>query len=327
MRRRELLGALGVAAAVWPLPARAQQRAIPVVGLVHTASPETVADRLRAFRQGLKETGYVEDDNVRIIYRFAENQNNRAPELVADLVRRRVAVIATLNNVSTLAAKATAGRIPVVFSVNEDPVGLGLVESLARPGGNMTGINFLSGELAAKRLELLRELVPGVSRLAVIVDPTNPTNTRTTVRAVEVAAGAMGLKLQLLNASTSQEIDAAFVTLGRDRPDALMVGTDGFFVSRRVQMAILAAKHSIVAFYGNREPTEVGGLISYGTNISDTWRQVGVYAGRVLKGAKPADLPVVQASKFELIINAQTARALGLVVPPSLLARADEVIE
>ena len=191
----------------------------------------------------------------------------------------------------------------------------------------MTGINFLSGELAAKRLELLRELVPGVSRLAVIVDPTNPTNTRTTVRAVEAAAGAMGLKLQLLNASTSQEIDAAFVTLGRDRPDALIVGTDGFFVSRRVQMAILAAKHSIVAFYGNREPTEVGGLISYGTNISDTWRQVGVYTRRILKGAKPADLPVVQASKFELIINAQTARALGLVVPPSLLARADEVIE
>jgi putative ABC transport system substrate-binding protein len=292
-----------------------------------TLRPDPVADRLRAFRQGLKETGYVEGDNVTIAYRFAENQNDRLPELAADLVRRRVAVIAAANTPSALAAKAAATTIPIVFSLNEDPVRLGLVGSLARPGGNLTGINFLTGELQAKRLELLRELVPGVVRVAVLVNPTNPTNAERTVRDVETAARALGLQIQVLNAGTSREIDAAFETLGGERPDALFVGGEGFFISRRVQLAILAAQRSIPATYGSREYAEAGGLMSYGANIADAWRQLGVYVGRILKGAKPADLPVVQASKFELVINHQTARMLRLTVPDKLLAAADEVIE
>ena len=300
---------------------------MPVIGFLYTTSPDAVADRLRAFRQGLKETGYVEGDNVTIVYRFAEGQNDRMPELAADLVRGRVAVIAAANTISALAAKAAATTIPIVFALNEDPVRLGLVGSLARPGGNLTGINFLAGELQAKRLELLRELVPGAARVAVLVNPTSRTNTETTLRDVQPAARAMGLQIQVVNASTSREIDAAFANLGRERPDALFVSPEAFFVSRRVQIAILAAQRSIPATYGSREYVEAGGLMSYGSNIADAWRQAGVYVGRVLKGAKPADLPVVQSTKFELVINHQTARSLGLTVPPSLLARADEVIE
>jgi putative ABC transport system substrate-binding protein len=326
LRRRELITLLGGAAAM-PLAARAQQPALPVIGVLYPTSPDTIADRLRSFRQGLKDAGYVEGENVAILNRSTEGQYDRLPEMAADLVRRRVALIAAGNTASALAAKAATTTIPIVFAVNEDPVRIGLVASLARPGGNLTGINFLSGELQAKRLELLRELVPGAVRMVVLVNPTDPTNTETTLRDVEPAARAIGLQIQVLNASTGAEIDAAFATFARERPDALFVSNDGFFNSRRVQLAILAANHSIPATYGTREIAEAGGLMSYGSNIADAWRQAGTYVGRILKGAKPADLPVVQATKFELVINAQTARTLGLSVPPMLLARADEVIE
>jgi len=326
MRRREFITLLSGAAA-WPFAARAQQPAMPVVGLVHSGSRNQLADRVSAFGHGLNEAGFVEGDNVTIAYRLAENENHRLPEMMADLVRRRVAVIAALNNVSVLAAKAATTTIPIVFAVNEDPVGLGLVGSLSRPGGHLTGINFLGGELQAKRLEILRELVPGAVRVAVLVNPANPTNTERTLKEVEAAVPAMGLQIQVVRASTGQEIDAVFATLRRERPDALFVSSEGFFVSRRVQIAILAAQCSIPTAYGNREQVEAGGLMSYGTNIADAWRQVGVYVARILKGVKPADLPVVQSSKFELVINHPTARSLGITISPTLLAIADEVIE
>jgi putative tryptophan/tyrosine transport system substrate-binding protein len=326
VRRREFVTLLGGTAVAWPLAARAQQ-AMPVIGFLYNTSPDPIADRLRAFRQGLNETAYLEGDNVTVVYRFADNQNERMPELAADLVRRRVAVIVAPNNVSALAAKAATATIPVVFAVNEDPVKLGLVTSLAQPGGNLTGLNFLGGELQAKRLELLRELVPKAARVAVLVNPANPTNTETTVRDVEVAARAIGLQIQVLNASTSPEIDAAFATLRRERPDGLFVGNESFFIIRRVQIAILAARHSIPAAFASREAAEAGGLMSYGPNIPDGWRQVGVYTGRILKGVKPADLPVMQSTKFEFVINHQTARTLGIAVPATLLSTADEVIE
>jgi putative ABC transport system substrate-binding protein len=332
MKRRDVITLLGgavVAPSLLPLrAARAQQPAPPVIGFLSTQSPHTFADRLRGFRQGLKEAGYVEGENVTIVYRWPEDQNDRLPELAAELVRLRVAVIATgAGNTAALAVKAATTTIPIVFNVAEDPVKLGLVASLARPGGNLTGINSLNTELVAKRLELLRELVPGATRVAVLVNPSNPASAETTVRDVEPAARAMGLQIQILNASTSREIDAAFTTLVRQRPDALFVGGDAFFNSRRVQFATVAAHHSIPATFSSREYAEAGGLMTYGSNNTDTSRQVGIYTGRILKGAKPADLPVVQASKFELVINAQTARMLGLTVLPSLLATADEVIE
>jgi ABC-type uncharacterized transport system substrate-binding protein len=308
--------------------ARAQQPTMPVVGFLSATSPDMFADRVRAFRQGLKDTGYVEGENVAIEYRWAENQIDRLPELAAELVRRKVAVIAATGGVtSTFAAKEATTTIPIVFAVGEDPVRLGLVASLARPGGNLTGMNMFVGELSAKRLELLRELVPGAARVAVLVNPANAKNTETTLRDLEPAARAIGLQIQVLNASTSREIDAAFATFVRERPDALFVGQDVFFVSRRVQLANMAARHAVPMTSGSRDIAEVGGLMSYGSNITDAHRQLGVYTGRILKGAKPADLPVVQSAKFELVINAQTARMLGLEVPPTLLARADEVIE
>ncbi len=327
MRRREFITLLGGTAVAWPLLARAQQPAMPVVGVLLPTS-DTNADRLRAFRQALKESGYVEGENMAIEYRSAEGHNDQLPALALELARRQVAVIASpVGTPSALAAKAATSTIPIVFGVNEDPVKLGLVATLARPGGNATGINILSGELVAKRLELLRELVPSAARVAVLVNHANATNTETTLRDVEPAARAVGLQIQGFNASTGREIDAAFAAFARERPDALFVGADPFFTSRRVQLANLASHHSIPAIYSSREAVEAGGLMSYGANIADAFRHVGAYTGRILKGAKPADLPVVQASKFELVINAQTASMLGLTVPDKLLVAADEVIE
>jgi putative ABC transport system substrate-binding protein len=324
LKRRYFITLLGGGAVAWPLAARAQQAAMPVIGLLHPASLEMWVDRLRAFHRGLKETGYVEHENVAIEYRWAEGRYERLPELVADLVRRQVAVIVAGGGPpSALAAKA----VTIVFLVPEDPVRLGLVASLARPGGNATGINFYGGELVAKRLELLRELVPTAIRVAVLVNPTNTANTETTLKDVQSAARAIGLQIQVLNASTIGEIDAAFATFALARPDALFVGNDPFFTSRRVQLANLAARHVVPMTSSAREYAEAGGLISYGSDVRNAYRQIGVYTGRILKGAKPADLPVVQASKFELVINAGTARMLSLTVPASLLARADEVIE
>jgi putative ABC transport system substrate-binding protein len=325
MRRREFFGLLSGAAA-WPLVAHAQQPTMPVIGFLDPRSPDTIAYLLRAFRQGLKDTGYVEGENVTIEYRWAENQIDRLPELVADLVRRHVTVIVTPAN-GALAAKAATTTIPIVFIAAEDPVRIGLVASLARPGGNLTGINFLNAELAAKRLGLLRELLPAATRVAVLVNPTDPIRVETVVTEVKTAAGAIGLQFQVVNASTSSEIDAAFATLAAAPPDALFVGPDPFFYSRRGQLALQAARHAIPASYGVRDYAEAGGLMSYGTNLTDAYHQVGVYAGRILKGAKPSDLPVVQSTKFELVINLQAARTIKLDVPSQLLARADEVIE
>jgi putative ABC transport system substrate-binding protein len=263
-----------------------------------------------------------------IEYRWAENQTDRLPALAAELVRRQVAVIAaTGGSPVALAAKAATATIPIVFIVADDPVRVNLVASLARPGGNLTGINFVSSELVAKRLELLRALVPGTARVAVLVNPANAANTETALRDVEPAARAVGLQVQVLNADTSREIDAAFAGIVRERPDALFSASSPYFTSRRIQLVQLAARHAIPATYAGRQYVEVGGLMSYGANVASAWRQLGVYAGRILKGAKPADLPVVQASKFELVINHHTARMLGLTVPPTLLATADEVIE
>jgi putative tryptophan/tyrosine transport system substrate-binding protein len=301
---------------------------MPVIGFLHPASPESYADQLRAFRQGLKEAGFVEGENVAIEYRWAEGQNDRLPALADELVRRRVAVIAAAGGPnSTLAAQAATTTVPIVFVTGQDPVRLGLVTSLARPGGNLTGINFFTVELVAKRLELLRELLPGAMRIAVFVGPASAATTESTLRDVEAAAGVMRLQIQILKASTSREIEAAFTSFVGERPDALFVGISTFFTARRVQLAQLAARHAVPAIYPDRLHAEVGGLISYGASLTDAYRQVGIYTGRILKGAKPADVPVVQSSKFELVINHPTARMLGLTVPPSLLARADEVIE
>jgi putative ABC transport system substrate-binding protein len=326
IRRRKFITLVG-SAAIWPLAARAQQPALPVIGLLDPRSPDAMADRLRAFRQGLKDVGYVEGENVTIIYRFAEDQYDRLPGLAAELVRQRVTVIAASATPAAIAAKPATATIPIAFIAAQDPVRLGLVASLARPGGNLTGTNFFSLELVAKRLDLLRELVPRAVHVAVLVNPADATTTAPTLRDVEAAARAIGLQVQVLNASTSREINAAFENVGRDRPDALFVGANTFLTARRIQVVQLAAFHRLPAVYANRDFVEVGGLMSYGTNVMDAFRQLGIYAGRILKGAKPADLPVVQSSKFDLVINVETARMLGLEVPPMLLARADEVIE
>jgi putative tryptophan/tyrosine transport system substrate-binding protein len=327
MRRREFITLLGGAAVAWPLVARAQEPTMPVIGFLHPSSPEAAASRLPAFRQGLREAGFVESENVAIEYGWADGQMDRLPALAADLVRRRATVIvAPGGNAGALAAKAATTTIPIVFLVGEDPVGLGLVGSLARPGSNMTGVNFFTVELAAKRLELLRELVPAVTRVAALVDP-NAGNAEATAREVETAARSMGLQIQVLNTSSGREIDMAFAGFARERSDALFVGSGPFFIDRRVQLALLAAHHSVPATYQDRLNAEAGGLMSYGASLTDAYRQIGAYAGRILKGTKAADLPVVQATKIDLVINVQAARVLGLTVPPSLLARADEVIE
>jgi ABC-type uncharacterized transport system substrate-binding protein len=327
IRRREFVKLLGGAAAAWPLAARAQQAGMPVIGLVAGGSIDP--RRAAAFRRGLNEAGYVEGQNVTVEYHSLEGQYDRLPPLMADLVRRRVAVIATpASNPASLAAKAATTTIPIVFGVGEDPVKLGLVTSLARPGGNVTGINFFSQEVTAKRLGLLHELVPKAVHIAVLVNPANIPSAETALRDIPEAARAFGLQIQVLNAGTSREIEAAFATLLRDRADALFVAPDGFFNSRRVQLAIMAGRHVIPATYSSREYVEAGGLMSYGTSLVDAYRQMGIYAGRILKGAKPADLPVMQSTKFEFVINLQTARTtLGLDVPNSLQLLADEVIE
>jgi putative ABC transport system substrate-binding protein len=327
LKRRDFITLLGGATA-WPLVARAQQPAMPVIGVLHPQSPDAFSEPLRGFRQGLKDAGYVEGENVAIEYRFADNHLDRLPELAAELARRRVAVIAAPGGpASALAAKGATATIPIVFVVGDDPVRLGLVDSLARPSGNVTGISFLVTELAAKRMELLRELMPAATRIAVLVNSTQATNTEATLKAVEAAAVVMGLKIKQLDARTSREINAAFATLERERPDAIFVAPDAFLTARRVQLALLAALHRIPVIYPIRAFADAGGLMSYGTSLSDAYRQAGAYTGRILKGAKPADLPVLQASRFELVINAETARMLGLVVPDKLFVAADEVIE
>jgi putative ABC transport system substrate-binding protein len=326
MRRRDFIALLGRAAA-WPVAARAQQP-LPVVGFINGGPPEDPTRSAGAFRKGLSEIGYTEGQNVVVEYHWLDGQYDRLPSLTADLIRRRVAVIATPGTTAAApVVKAATATIPIVFGVADDPVKLGLVTSLARPGGNVTGVNFLSLEVAAKRLGLLHDLVPTAVHVAVLVNPSNVPSTESTLREVPEAARALGLQVQVLKASTSREIEAAFETLVRERSDALVLAPDGFFNSRLVQFATLAAAHAMPTAYTNATYVEAGGLMSYGTDIADMFRQVGVYTGRILKGAKPADLPVVQSTKFEFAINLQTARELRLTVAPDLLSIADRVIE
>jgi putative ABC transport system substrate-binding protein len=323
--RRELLAALGGAAAAWPHAARAQQPGLPVIGFLDATSAAERTYLMPAFRQGLADAGYVEGQNVAIEYRWAEGRYDRLPELAADLVRRQVSVITTPGTgAATLAAKAATTTIPIVFGVGDDPVKLGLVASLNRPGGNATGVNFFSQELVAKRMQLLRELVPAAKRIAMLINPTDPAN-ESSLRHAQAAAS--GQQIIAFEAATGREIDAAFASLVREKADALFVAGGAFFSGRCAQFSVLAARYTIPAIYSVRLCVEVGGLMSYGTNFADNFRQVGSYAARILKGAKPADLPVIQATRFELVVNLNTARALGLNVPDKVLALADEVIE
>ena len=326
MKRREFIALLGGAAA-WPLAARAQQPPMPVIGFLDPRSSDGMTSRLAAFRQGLKEVGLVEGENVTIIYRWAEDRADRLPEMASELARQATVIVTTGGPPAAFAAKAATTTIPIVFLVGEDPTRLGLVTSLARPSGNLTGINMLANELEAKRLQLLLQLVPQARRIAVLVSPASVNNTERTLQDVEAAARTIGLQLQVLNANTGREIEESFVWSERQRPDALFVGASALLNIRRVQLVQLATFHRLPATYGQREMAEAGGLMTYGPSILEGYRQWGVYAGRILKGAKPGDLPVVQSTKFELVINNTTARMFGLTVPASLLALADEVIE
>ena len=324
MKRREFITLLGGAVA-WPLAARAQQ-AMPVVGFLGAGSPGPFVPQTAVFRQGLAEAGYVEGHNVAIEYRWAEGQYDQLPALAAEFVRRQVAVIVAFPIPAAVAAKAATTAIPIVFNVAGDPVKLGLVGSLARPGGNATGVNSFLAELGAKLLGLLRELLPTATLVGLLVNPTNE-NIEGVTKDVVAAAATLGVQIDIVRASDSREIEAAFATLVRNKVNALLIGSDVFFSSRRVQLATLTARHAIPAMSNVREFAEVGGLMSYGTDLTEVFRQLGVYTGRILKGAKPADLPVVQSTKFQFVINLPTARALGIEIPPTLLARVDEVIE
>jgi putative ABC transport system substrate-binding protein len=327
MKRREFIALAGSAAATWPLSARAQQPAMPVIGMLYAGSAKVAAPNTVALLQGLKETGYVEGQNVAIEYRFADYQNERLPALAADLVQHNVRVIyAAGGPLSEIAAKAATTTIPIVFLTGGDPIGLGLVASLNRPGGNITGVSFLTNALGSKRLGLLRELVPTASAIGFLVDPTNP-STEPETKVTADAANALGLKLIVVKASTASEVDSAFASLIQQRADALIVGAQAFFNSRGDQLVALTQRHSLPAMYQRRELVAAGGLMSYGTSATDAARQAGIYVGRILKGEKPADLPVMQSTKFEFVINLKTAKALGLTVPTGLLAIADDVIE
>jgi len=327
MRRREFITLLGGTVVAWPLAARAQQTGIPVIGFLNPTTPEALAEPMRGLRQGLKDAGFVEGENLTIEYRWADNQAERLQAMATELVRRRVSLsVATGGGQAPLAAKAATTALPIVFNTADDPVSLGLVASLAQPGGNATGVSILATELTAKRLELLHALAPNAIRIAVLINPGEPASD-VALRELEAAGGAIGLQTRILRTSTDREIDAAFASFVHERPDALFVAGSGLFLSRRVQLSLLAAFHRVPTIFSLRELAEAGGLMSYGASLRVAYRQVGVYAGRILKGEKPTDLPVVQASKFELVINAQTARMLGLTVPSTLLSVADEVIE
>jgi putative ABC transport system substrate-binding protein len=327
MRRRTFITLVG-GAAVWPVAARAQSAGLPVIGFVNGASGDASAGNVAAFRKGLGESGYVEGENVTVEYHWLNGDYDRLPALMEDMVRRRVALIATpASTAPSLAAKAATATIPIVFGVGGDPVKLGLVASLPRPGGNATGIDILGGELSAKRLALLHELVPKAVHIAVLLNPSNPANAETTLLNVQEAARGLGLQLRVLNATGSREIDAAFLVIEQEKLDALFVAPDAFFAGRGVQLATLAARARIPSSYADREDVKAGGLMNYNIDLADSFRQVGAYAGRILKGEKPGDLPILQPTKFELVINVKTAKVLGLTVPPGLLATADEVIE
>ena len=325
MRRREFITLVGGAVAGWPLAARAQQPAIPVIGFLNTGSSQSQTYLLAAFRQGLSEADYVEGKNVAIEYRWVEGRYDRLPAMASDLVRRQVAVIAA-NSPGAVAAKALTKTIPIVFSTGTDPIASGFVDSLNRPGGNLTGVYFFSADMEAKRMGLLHELVPAATTVAVLLNPTYP-NFDVQTKEVQEAARMLGLQIKILHASTEQEIEAAFASLAQWRALVLLIGADAFFNNQHAQIVALTARYAVPAIYEQREFAEAGGLVSYGTSLSNAYRQVGNYVGRILKGEKPTDLPVVQSTKFELVINLKTAKALGIEVPQNLLVAADEVIE